>query len=475
MKSAARARRLTVCAEALGHPVPDRVDPESHVSSLLESTVTPRNVWLTVYILRGLMPTSLEMREALNALALEGAAQFVRNLADSVRPWDSTTVELVSGLVLVDVRHTAETDLATGIQRVARETAKRWSVRSEVALVTWNLNGGSMRRLSADERKIALHGGSTVAKVDRGLLTSILVPTSGTYILPELAAESWRTDRVAAMAEFSGLKTGVIGFDCVPLTTGETVGHGMPAAFARNLAAVAHMAIVATISDAARDEYNGWKTMLAATGLAGPTVVTVPLASHVEEVGHDAIVEFDAYLGDDLPLVLVVGSHEPRKNHVSVLRAAEHAWNRGLIFRLLFIGGNSWNGERFQSLTENMKDKGHPISTVSGLSDRLLYAAYRKARFTMFPSLNEGFGLPVAESLISGTPVITSNFGSMAQIVQSGGALTVDPRNQSALSAAMVSLLVDDGLLMSLREETGRFRARSWDEYADHAWRVFIE
>lgn len=58
---------------------------------------------------------------------------------------------------------------------------------------------------------------------------------------------------------------------------------------------------------------------------------------------------------------------------------------------------------------------GHrPVQAITALSDDLLWAAYRLARFTLLPSFNESFGLPVAESLASGTtPVVTSDFGSM--------------------------------------------------------------
>ena len=115
-------------------------------------------------------------------------------------------------------------------------------------------------------------------------------------------------------------------------------------------------------------------------------------------------------------MVLCVGSHEPRKNHLAVLHAAELLWREGVAFSLVFVGGNAWRAERFVDQGRAAAGGGRPIVSVRALPDDLLWAAYRLAHCLIFPSLNEGFGLPVAEALASGTPVVTSEFGSMQEI-----------------------------------------------------------
>ena len=91
----------------------------------------------------------------------------------------------------------------------------------------------------------------------------------------------------------------------------------------------------------------------------------------------------------------------------------------------------------------------------------------------MFPSLAEGYGLPVAESLVSGTPVITSRFGSMEEIAQGGGTLSVDPRDRGELEAAMRKLLLGDGL-DDLRAAARARRWTTWDEYAASTWEYLV-
>jgi glycosyltransferase involved in cell wall biosynthesis len=96
--------------------------------------------------------------------------------------------------------------------------------------------------------------------------------------------------------------------------------------------------------------------------------------------------------------------------------------------------------------------------------------AYRTARFSVLPSLHEGYGLPVAESLAWGTPVITTSYGSTQQVASSGGALLIDPRDDEALVHAMRRLLTDDHLLRTLQQQARNRPTRTWEQYASELW-----
>jgi glycosyltransferase involved in cell wall biosynthesis len=110
------------------------------------------------------------------------------------------------------------------------------------------------------------------------------------------------------------------------------------------------------------------------------------------------------------------------------------------------------------------------VEDASGIDDAVLGCLYRLAHCTLFPSLSEGYGMPVAESLTAGTPVITSGFGSMAEIAADGGALTIDPRDDDALTDAWDRLLTDPVLHARLRAEALARPFRSWAEYGDEVW-----
>jgi glycosyltransferase involved in cell wall biosynthesis len=149
-------------------------------------------------------------------------------------------------------------------------------------------------------------------------------------------------------------------------------------------------------------------------------------------------------------------------------------WCDGVRFRLVFIGGNAWRSDAFRMRLAELRAAGRAVSALSGVSDAVLWWAYRLATVTVFPSLNEGFGLPVTESLMSGTPVVTSNYGSMAELAAGGGCITVDPRDDSAIAAGLRTVLTDDKRRHELVAEAAKRTGRSWDAYADDVLALLV-
>ncbi|QTE30238.1 glycosyltransferase [Pengzhenrongella sicca] len=481
-RSASLRQRLRALVGALDER---QVPPESGRELIplvvrLLSAPDQSTVWLTLAVLRAELPLEADVIAAAREIALDGPLDVLRRiLLPSANPLhrgrELRTVTVMSGTVLVDVEHTSHTALATGIQRVARQTTSRWSRDHEITLVGWTQDHRAMRLLDESERAVALRGGDETTVHHVGGDGTIVVPWGATYILPELATEMRRTNRLLALARFSRSRTSVIGFDCVPLSSGETIGAEMGTAFANNLAAVRHMDRVAAISHAAAREYEGWREMLVGVGLPGPGIATIMLPVEAEKPTPHAVEMVRSTLTTDaLPLILCVGSHEPRKNHLAVLQGAELAWRAGTRFSLVFVGGNSWGGEGFRERMSELQEAGRPVQSVSALSDDLLWAAYDVARCVVFPSLNEGYGLPVAEAIASGTPVITSSFGSMQEIGQAGGALLVDPRDDHAIAQAITTLVDDEQAHARLVTEARDVPGRTWDQYATEAWEYVV-
>jgi glycosyltransferase involved in cell wall biosynthesis len=295
-------------------------------------------------------------------------------------------------------------------------------------------------------------------------------------VLPELLAEPIRAQALQAMLEFSGGTGSMIGFDCVPLTSAETTAEGMSGGFSLMLAAMANGQRIAAISGGAANEYLGWRDMLAGAGLSGPQIAAISLPVEADEPTPDALRRArDLIVSGALPLVLVVGSHEPRKNHLAILQAAQLLWREGVAFSLVFVGGNGWHSEQFVATVNDLAALGRPVQLITALPDDLLWAAYRLARCVVFPSLNEGFGLPVAEALATGTPVITSAFGSMQEIAAEGGTLLVNPRDDADLTQAMRILICDDDVHARLSKEAAMRSTRTWEQYAAQTWDYLVE
>ncbi len=470
--------RIGVLLDALDVPRPADGGTRALVSTMTEALLPldAQKAWLMLGVLGARMPGADDVVSAVRLARTDGPVAAIRPAIWSgpvprlLDPGPYPRVEVISGAVLVDVDHTAKVSFATGIQRVTREAVRRWAERHDITLVGWHADRPALRRLTPAEARRACWGGPPVPDPEPG---PVLIPMQCRYLLPELATEPSRTGALLSLAQHSSNSMAVIGYDMCPITVPETCGPAMPAAFARNLAAVRYADAVATISEAAAVEYRGWASMLPQIGIPGPEVTACLLPNEGAGSTERALVAgADRLLVGGLPMVLVVGSHEPRKNHLAVLHAAELLWRQGHRFSLTFIGGNSWSSDEFVATLQALQLRGRPVESIAAAGDDLLFAGYRLARFTVFPSLNEGFGLPVVESIACGTPVITSDFGSMREITVDGGALLVDPRDDHALAAAMRTLLIDDAELERLAKQARARPTRTWDSYADDVWRI---
>lgn len=156
---------------------------------------------------------------------------------------------------------------------------------------------------------------------------------------------------------------------------------------------------------------------------------------------------------------LFYGAIEPKKN---VGRLIEAYLSSGVTKPLVIVGGRSWldagEGSLIASVidSDNRVRKGQIIKH-DFLSAAMLNALVRGARATLFPSLYEGFGLPVLESMLLGTAVLTSTTGSLPEVA-GDAALMVDPYDSEAIKAGIIALDGDDHLV-SVLEDAGRKQA----------------
>ena len=497
---AAFARRLLQASATLlpgSADTLDEVDPAAargHLEKALAGSTAPirAKAWLALVAADGAYPDKLSVDRAARRLRMEGPSavgeEVVRRFVEAVTRGRRSTagLQVVDHGVVVDVSHTISHDLHTGIQRVVRETVSRWlGAGRPVSLVHFDASAMCPRLLSAGESKriqswrehLSTSGSDIAQRAPKEESGDVLVPWRGHLILPELVAEPHRCESYHALASADVLESlALIGYDLIPMTAAETVTDGMTANFGQYLAMVKHADRVAAISRATARDFGAFTEMAASQGLSGPEVVAFELPTEVPELSGDQLERARRTLGiGTAPVILVVGSHEPRKNHLAVLEAAERMWARGDEFDLLMIGGSGWKSEEFDEVVEQLLAAGRSLNVRKRSTETELWAAYRLARFSVFPSLLEGFGLPVAESLASGTPVITSGFGSMAEIAERGGSVLVDPLDIDALEREMSRLLKDDDALAKLRDEARARPSQSWERYADDLWRFLAE
>ncbi|TFD55486.1 glycosyltransferase family 1 protein [Cryobacterium sp. Hh7] len=438
-------------------------------------------VWLLIAGVTAAFPSPevLQMTRRALTLADERTASsvFLETCFDAaVRFADlDKGIEVISAGTVIDVDFCANHVHNTGIQRVVRQTMSRWTTNRDMTLVAWTANGSAMRSMTDLERSRVVEWNTyTEPQVDRAPVDPptyrIVIPFNSEVILPEVP-QAVLCNPLAALAQYSGNRVGLIGYDTIPVVSADTLDSNETERFVRYLTILKHSQRVVGISAAATEEFAGFVSALPAQGLVGPVAVEVSLP--VDSPDGAAYAQADIA---DSPLVVCIGSQEPRKNHLAVLFAAEVLWREGLDFRLRFIGGGSILYTRdFDKRVRQLKRLNRKVEVLRGVNDAVLIASYREARFSLFPSLHEGYGLPVAESIALATPVLTSNYGSTAEIAVDGGCLAVDPRDDDAITDAMRIMLTDDAVLARLRAEIVERSTRNWDDYADELWDQLVE
>ncbi len=156
-----------------------------------------------------------------------------------------------------------------------------------------------------------------------------------------------------------------------------------------------------------------------------------------------------AQLGITPPYLLAVGTLEPRKNLTTLLHA--YALLGQDAPPLVLAGARGWQAAPIYALAEQQALR-ERVLLPGYVPDDLLPDLYAAAELFIYPSLLEGFGLPVAEALACGVPVITSNTSSLPEVA-GDAALLVDPTSASALRDAMQQVLGDTALATRLRQQ----------------------
>ena len=219
---------------------------------------------------------------------------------------------------------------------------------------------------------------------------------------------------------------------------------------------------IAAISKTSREEIiHYWKWL----GIKKiPIVETIPLAV---DMSHHLKTPNVASRKQQISTVLCVGSIEGRKNQVSLLSAAEKLWSSGMEFHVKLVGLESpeTSGPALDLLNQ-FKIKGRPVEWLGPQSEDDLRKHYENCSFTVYPSIAEGFGLPVLESLKHGKPCVCSSQGAIGEISNSGGCLTVEKPTPEALAQAMKALLIDSELHSTLCNEARNRKFRTWSDYA---------
>jgi len=165
--------------------------------------------------------------------------------------------------------------------------------------------------------------------------------------------------------------------------------------------------------------------------------------------------------------ILCISRLEAYKNQGRLLDACEMLWREGLKFRFRLIGCGSYPGQRCPVLdrVDSLRSAGRSVTWQAHVSERKLREEYAACSFTAYPSLMEGFGLPIVESLWHGRPVVCGGNGALGEVAAGGGCEQVDTTSPASLASGLRKLLTDRSGYEQLFQQARDRRYANWKQY----------
>ncbi len=373
---------------------------------------------------------------------------------------------------VIDLTHTSHTAAQTGIQQVCRSLHEHLAQLNGIEPVIYDRFAGRWRTLDKREQSLIASRNQKVSRKRssrwtawqklRGSLTRALgrrnVPMRPKGIfMPEIIGRH-RIRTLFKDPFTSNLKKVAIFYDAIPMkfpdwSTKETVSH-----FPDYIRCLARFDHIACISQASRDDLlEQWHGL----GIKPASTSVVPLGIP-RAPGNNK-----RQPANDPPMVLCIGTLERRKNHHALMQAAEELWERQVRFKLVLAGMvNASAANETIELYRHLSGKHRQIELTGPLTNVALDRLLREADLLAYPSLYEGFGLPVLEALANGIPVLTTAFGALAEHVTGGGCKICDG-SVDGIRMGLEALITNPDERETLAREAAARKIRSMADTAE--------
>jgi glycosyltransferase involved in cell wall biosynthesis len=200
------------------------------------------------------------------------------------------------------------------------------------------------------------------------------------------------------------------------------------------------------------------------------TLLHVP-ADRIRVIPHGVRLPLESRVPRE-KLVLFVGAIQRRKNVARLVKAFERLPDP---WRLAIAGAPDGFGaaEELSAVTDSPRRAA--IDVLGYVTSAHLENLYRRAAIFAFPSLDEGFGMPVLEAMAHGVPVISSNTSAVPEVA-GDAALSIDPRDTDALAGALTRLANDETLRDDLiRRGLARAGQFTWESAVGKTWAIYDE
>lgn len=291
-------------------------------------------------------------------------------------------------------------------------------------------------------------------------------PTDAWLLIVELVSGPYQPTalQLRRAAQRRGWRVAWVFHDAIPLRWAHLYGAGAQVTAECHRAYMAGLATADLVLANSHTSAAQLRGFLAAEGLPLEHVQALPLAQEFPGVPRSEPVTMASDSAQQR--LLCVGSLEPRKNHVALLKAvANLVADARFPAELVLVG---WpNDARVVALVERALGCGLPLRWEAEADDQRLVQLYRWCDATVVPSLDEGFGLPVAESFWHGRPCLCSSEGALGELLAGGGGYPLPVQQWRGMARVLDHWLHQPSLRGHTQQQVRSRPLRRWSDYAE--------
>jgi len=372
--------------------------------------------------------------------------------------------------ILYYVDHTCRFAHNSGIQRCVRALARTLLELGQPLLpVVWNKAAQRLQPAGAAAlRHLAHWNGPALESWSRWPTQAEALRGSWLLIVELVSGPHNPNQRqLQAACEPLQLRQAWLFHDAIPIRWPQLYGSAGPqaaACHATYMRGLGQAELVLCNSHTSRRHLLEFLAQQEGTGAAALERRILPLVLAEQFGGHRPAPPPAQPSADPLQ-ILCVSTLEPRKNHRNLLKALAWLHSQGLRHWQLHLVG--WAADQaVATCVERAISCGLPVQWHQHTDDTELEALYQRSDFTVYPSLEEGFGLPVAESLWQRRPCLCSGEGALGERAADGGCLTVNTRDWRSIANGLRHLLTEPMLRQTLSAEASKRKFRRWVDVA---------
>ncbi len=312
----------------------------------------------------------------------------------------------------------------------------------------WDEAAACLTPLSTEEATHLAQWGGPPSRPPRPLPTDL----DGEWLLlPEITVPVMPPgSNVGKLAQNLGMRVAAIFYDLIPLKMASIYPPGTVPIFSQYWDLFSEIDVALPISWSVGADLRRY---LSDRGLGLPAIVPCPLAGNLPGDSRKRVPREAGSASAPFRL-LATGTWEPRKNYPRLLRALVEA--RRLVpartIHLTIVGRRAGYADLDAEISRLAAEAGH-VELHDHISDEELLELFDRSDATVFCSWEEGFGLPVLESLWRGLPCLCHDGSAMAEVAPGGGVVAIDMLDEAAIARAIAQLASDAELMERLRRE----------------------